>query len=536
MIKNIDMKKIINISLAIAGFLLILSSCTKDLNTIPIDEDVVTSKVVFDNPDAYKQVLAKLYAGLAVTGQEGPAGNPDISGIDEGFSQYLRGYFYHQEFTTDEAVIGWNDQTIKDFHYQTWGASDVFIQAMYYRLFYQIVACNEYIRETTDEKLDERGVSGDLRTDIEYFRAEARFLRALSYWHALDLFGSVPFVTEEDLIGAFFPEQISKADLFDYIESELLSIDDLLLDARANEYGRADKGAAWMLLAKLYMNAEVYIGMNKYTECISYCNKLTEAGYSLVDNYDNLFLADNSNLDEVIFSINFDGAFTKTYGGTTFIIHAATGGDMPPEDVGIDGGWGGIRTTKAFVNKFDDISGETDTRANFYTENQELEINDIGLFTDGYAVQKFSNLRSDGTNASDLEFTDTDFPMFRLADVYLMYAEAVLRGGAGGNAGTALEYVNDLRERAYGDDSGNISAGQLTLEFILDERARELHWECHRRTDLIRYGLFTGGDYLWPWKGNSFDGTSTDSKYNLFPIPDADLGANPNLIQNPDYL
>jgi len=125
--------------------------------------------------------------------------------------------------------------------------------------------------------------------------------------------------------------------------------------------------------------------------------------------------------------------------------------------------------------------------------------------------------------------------MFRLADVYLMYAEAVLRGGAGGDQGTALTYINMLRERAYDDDSGNISAGDLTLDFIIDERARELYWECHRRTDLRRYDLLTGGDYLWPWKGNAQDGRATDSKYNLFPLPSSDVGANPNLEQNPNY-
>jgi len=175
------MKKIINILFAIAALAVINTSCIKDLDTVPIDPDVVTAANVFDDPAAYKQILAKLYAGLSVSGQQGPSGMPDISGIDEGFGQYLRGYWYHQELTTDEAVIGWNDQTIKNFHGQSWGASDVFIAAFYYRVFYQISACNEYLRETSDSELDDRGVTGTLRDDIEYYRAEARFLRALSY-------------------------------------------------------------------------------------------------------------------------------------------------------------------------------------------------------------------------------------------------------------------------------------------------------------------------------------------------------------------
>jgi len=125
--------------------------------------------------------------------------------------------------------------------------------------------------------------------------------------------------------------------------------------------------------------------------------------------------------------------------------------------------------------------------------------------------------------------------MFRLADVYLMYAEAVLSGGSGGDMGTALDYVNMVRERAYNSPAGNIEANELDLPFILDERARELYWEGHRRTDLVRHGLFTGGDYLWQWKGDARDGRATDVKYDIFPIPDADIGANPNLQQNTGY-
>jgi len=530
------MKKYFNILLAVAGLLLFSTSCVKDLDTVPIDPDVISSANVFDDTAAYKQNLAKLYAGLAVSGQTGPAGQPDIAGIDEGFGQYLRGYWYCQELTTDESLIGWNDQTVKNFHYQNWGASDVFISAMYYRIFYQICATNQFIRETTPDLLSERGVSGQLLENVNYYIAEARFLRALSYYHAMDMFANTPFVTENDPVGAFFPPQYTRSQLFDYIQSELLAIEPLLMPARQNEYGRADQGAAWMLLAKLYLNADVYIGQPKYTECLTYCNKLINAGYSLVPTYQNLFLADNNvNNTEVIFPINFDGSFTKTYGGTTFIIHAQIGGSMDPAEFGCQGGWGGTRTTPEFVGKFVDITGGTDSRAMFYTDGQNLEIEDVGLFTDGYAITKFKNVKQNGSPGSDLDYADTDFPLFRLADVYLMYAEAVLRGGSGGDLSTALNYVNLVRERAFNSTDGDISSSQLTLPFIIDERARELYYEGHRRTDLVRFGLFTGNEYVWSWKGEVQNGIGTDSKYNIFPIPSSDVNANQNLQQNPGY-
>ena len=176
-----------------------------------------------------------------------------------------------------------------------------------------------------------------------------------------------------------------------------------------------------------------------------------------------------------------------------------------------------------------------DRRAMFFTDGQNLEIADVSAFTDGWAIEKFKNVTSDGATGSNLTFPDTDFPMFRLADAYLMYAEAVKRGG-GGSEATALDLVNALLTRAYnGETSGNITQADLTLDFILDERARELYWECHRRTDLIRYGKFTGGDYLWPWKGNAALGVATDEKFDIFPLPTSDVNANSNLDQNFGY-
>jgi hypothetical protein len=251
-------------------------------------------------------------------------------------------------------------------------------------------------------------------------------------------------------------------------------------------------------------------------------------------NYNQLFLADNDKngaQNEFIFAIAFDGIHTQTYGGTTFLTHAPVGGSMDASAFGINGGWGGIRTTAAFVDKFS--ANTTDTRGQFYTDGQTKEIKNIGTFTDGYAIQKFRNVTVNGLQGSDKagNFSDSDFPIFRLADAYLMYAECFVRG-AGGNEATALGYVNAVRTRANGT---TINAGGLTMDFILDERARELHWEGHRRTDLVRFGKFTGGAYLWPFKGGVASGSPTQSYRDIFPIPATALASNTKLQQNPGY-
>ncbi len=521
----------------IAGIFVLLTatSCFNDLDVVPLDQNVVTSASVYDDPGAYKQVLAKLYAVLALSGQSGPDGQPDISGIDEGFSNYIRQYWKAQQLTTDETIIAWKDGTIHDLHNQVWTPSNEFITAMYNRIFYMVSLSNEFLRESTTEKLNERSVPDDIKADVQVYRAEARLLRAMAYYHALDMFGNVPFVTEADGVGAFLPQQIERADLFSFVESELLAIESELLDAGQNVYGRVDKGAAWMLLSKLYLNAEVYIGADKYDEAIVYSSKVANAAYALETEYSNLFTADNGNASGIIFAVPFDGDRTRTWGGMTFLIHASVGGTMDPKGFGIDGGWWGLRTTEAFVDKWADISGNTDARAMMHTDGQTLEIDDPFEFTQGYAITKYTNMNSNGSAGQREDFPDTDFVMFRLADAYLMYAEAVLRGGSGGDVTTALGYVNALRNRAYGDNSGNIAAGDLTLDFVLDERSRELYWEGHRRTDLIRFGKFSESDYVWPWKGGVRDGVSTNSKFDLFPIPSSDMGANTNLKQNTGY-
>jgi hypothetical protein len=502
------------------------NGCTDPTET---PTSTITESNIFKDPSSYRAFLAKIYAGLAVSGQQGPAGAPDLVGLDEGFSQYLRLYWEHQELPTDEAVIGWGDLGLPELNTQQWGAANGFVSTMYARIFYQVALVNEFLRQTTDAKLSERNVSAALRADIQIFRAEARFLRALSYWHGVDIFGPIPVVSS---VSVEPPAQNTRQEVYDFVVSELLAIRNTLpAGAGAGTYGRATQEAAAMLLAHVYLNAEVYTGTPHYGEALAEAQAVIAGPYTLDPNYQRMFLADNKNSPEIIFPVIQDGITTRTWGGMTFLVHASCGGSMNNTTYGIDGCWWGLRVRPETYNRFP----LTDPRGSFfYTSGQTVAIASIGNFTDGIAAPKFQNVTSTGSAGSNSTHVDTDFPMFRLADAYLIYAEAHLRGG-GGDRATALGYVNALRQRAYGDASGNITDPELTLAFILDERGRELMWEGHRRPDLIRFGLYTGGAYIWAWKGGTQAGTATDPHLNIYPIPASQLVANPKLTQNPGY-
>jgi hypothetical protein len=513
---------------ASAALLAGAAACT-DITTEP--QSTVTGANIFNDPASYQAFLAKLYGGLSLTGQSGPAGSGDIEGIDEGFSSYLRQLWQLEELPTDEAVIAWGDPGLPELNTQLWGPANQFLTAMYYRVYYQVSLANEFLRETTDEKLTSRGASATLITQVHQYRAEARYLRALSYWHGLDIFGNIPLVTEADAIGATPPQQATRQAVYDYVVSELNAIRPELPAIGQAQYGRADQGAVQMLLAKLYLNSSVYTGTARNAEARAALEAIIGSGqYSLDPSYQHLFLADNHTSDEIIFPIPFDGKHTQGYGGTTFLVHAAVGGNMNASNFGIDGGWYGLRTRPEVYNLY----AAGDKRGSiFFTSGQSTSINSISNFNDGVGAPKYRNVTSTGAQGSNSTFPDTDYPMFRLGDAYLMYAEAVLRGG-GGTRAQALAYVNALRTRAWGNASGNITDPQLTLDFIKDERARELIWEGHRRTDLIRFGAYTTAG-IWEWKGGVKPGKLTEGFRNLYPIPASELIANPNLKQNAGY-
>jgi len=532
-----------------------LTSCKKNLILTPNTQ--LTSAQVYSTPTGYLESLAKVYGSYALTGNIGPAGpvgEGDVQGIDEGTSDFFRLFWYAQELPTDEAVIGWGDPGVPDFHAMTWTSGNAILTGLYYRSMYQITLCNDFVSQCTDANLSKRGISGQDATNIKEYALEARFLRAYQYWVMMDLFANPPFVTDATPVGSVIPPQTDRKTLFAYVESELKAIEPLLPAVNDDaHYGRVTQGAADALLARLYLNAEVYTGTARWTDAVTYSSKVIKSGnYSLAASYINLYTADNNTngaQKEAILTINYDGLKTQGYGGTTFLTHASAGGSLTAAFMGDDSQWAGIRTTSNIVNLFpaDTVTslknstalfpnrGNKDTRAELWSNGQDVDVNSITTFTDGYAVTKFRNIKSDGSPAQALGFSDVDMQIFRLAEQYLIYAEAVLRGGTGGDAATALGYINALRQRAYGTNYTPITQGTLTTDFILDERARELYWEGFRRTDLIRYGEFTTATYLWPFKGGAKSGVAVADYRNIYPIPNQDRAANPNLKQNPGY-
>lgn len=517
------MKRIIIPVIAALG--LAFGSCTSDLDQQP--QIGVTSGVVYSTVEGYESVMAKIYGSYSLIGQS-KAGQEDISSYSG--HDLMRNYFNLQEGTTDEAAFRWlSGDNLWSLPFMNWDSSCPGVSDVYYRLYYSIALCNEFLRYCTDEALG--GFAAGDQAKLRTYAAEARFMRALSYSLVLDLFRQGPFVDENTPTSGVMPPALDASGLLEFVEGELLAIVGSLEDAAP--YARAGKGAAYALLARLYLNAEVYTGTARWTDCIEACKKVMGLGYSLEPDYLKLFNGDNNlRTNEIILAFANDGTNATTWGSGTYIVCGSIGSDnaQSAADYGIATGWGSFRVHGQFYELFNGAEG--DARNTFFTDGQAQYItNSLEDGTQGYHSCKFTNLTDAGEAASNsaADGCSTDIPFFRLADVYLMAAEATLRGGAGMTRPEALGLVNEIRRRAYGDDSGKITDAQLTLDFIIDERGRELYMEMVRRTDLVRFGLFTTDKYLWNWKGGTADGRAVDSRFNYFPIPASELSANSNL-------
>lgn len=512
-----------------------LGSCVGDLDVTSIDPKSQ------GEPDA-SGLFNKCYANMALAGNGGANGDCDISGLDGGTSGFVRQLYNAQVLTTDEAICCWSDEGISAFNYNEWDASHPMLKGLYARLYFGISLCNHYLE-----------VEGDYDPTMT---AEIRFLRAYYYYVLMDLWGNVPFTTT---VSADNPEQISRADLFTWIENELLDCKDAMSEPQARTsttegYGRADRSAAWMLLARLYLNAEIYTGTARWEDAATYAelvidspHKLFTTGNENYSAYQMLFMGnngENGSSIEALLPLLQDGVKTTSWGTTLFMIAGTYKAAQETPGRGTTETWAGNRARRDLVDKFfpngdaptdadaaQMAAAAGDDRALLYSKDRNLTVDDVGEFTDGYTVAKFTNVYSDGGTPHNSKFVDTDYFLMRSAEAYLTYAEATARLNNGQTTSVGAGYVNQLRERAHASTQSSYSLRQLC-----DEWSREFYHECIRRTVLVRYGYFGGSNgYSWEWKGGLQAGRNFDSHLNIFAIPEDDLNTNSNLTQNPGY-
>jgi hypothetical protein len=541
------MKRITYILTAVA-----ITACVNDLDTLPLNKTEPVSEYVYAADEgAYLAGLSRLYFQFVSNDLT------DLQQMDGGASEIIRAFWSVQETTTDAAKCSWeNDAWVRALNTNTWSeVQNDAVYAVYVRTLQGIAYVNEYLRQTSPDKLSERGVQPTLASRIDGFRDEARFIRAYLYWMALDCFGSVPFTTEKSPFGGtYFPQQASRTDIFDYCVSELtyLISDQSNMPEPRFAYPRADKGSAAGLLARMYLNSRMYTGVERWQEAKSICETIFNMGYSLCPDYTALFRGDNGTnflaQNEMLWAVDYSSDYTDSYGGTTYILSASlastdiTDSSRPNGQVN---GWAGLRVPYEYVSRYFNVSGQdyvtgtynvADKRGEiFYIKGrQESMEGALYSFMNGWSCLKFNNIPYGQTDESFLQtsaqkgFSDVDFPMIRLGEIYLIYAEACM------NLGTdalAMPKLQELSARAGVDPPA-----EITQDFLMAERARELMWEAHRRTDLIRYGLYHTDAYLWPYKGgDSFAGQAFPAYKCLFAIPPTELAVNDQLVQNPGY-
>lgn len=589
------MKSIINKLLMGAALIATagLGACTGDLDQLPNDPSTIMGPSFKDNPrESLGRVLGTCYRGLAVSGQKGPDDDSDIKGIDGGTSQYTRGLFMLNEFTTDECMWVYADAGVPELVQGNWDVNNVVNYGIYSRFYAHIAVCNNFIQLAND--LGSYGIpvggEGDnaiSQAEVDQMVREARALRALSYYNVIDLWGR-GVVAWDDMAFGTRPEQAeSREALYNKVVKDVEEV--LAAWPEDNNganvvYGRIGKDAVEALLCRFYLNSEVWTGTPRWNECYTHAqniiNRHKTGGFryngeftGLAVDYLSVFCGNNEMFmpggklsgtqNEILWGIPYNETYTQPYGGTTFLCNGAVK-DAGTVELnkgfcnlmwyGLGNGWGCMHARQQFAEKFNFVDGAcTDARTYLWlTEKAGYDVTNsvYADFTSGYLPIKFTNLMAneDGTmnkfvdenglnragqltNVCTKYYVNTDLPLIRLADVYLMAAECTLHGA--GNRADGLKYLNIIRSRAAASE---VVDGDFNEDLVIDERARELYWECTRRTDLIRFGKFTGGNYSWNWKGGAYNGGTLDPTRNLFPLP-ANVVAiyGSSMQQNPGY-
>ncbi len=494
-------------------------ACVGDLDVTP--ENPTTKTEISTAEELYGE-LAGIYGGLVFEG--------GITVDDGGAGVYTRQLWNLQELCSDETLIGsnWADGSINELVYSTWSPDNHWLYECFSRFNYQIAIVNQFLRD-----LHKYGslLPGSDNLSVEVFDAEARTLRALSYYHMIDIFGVGPWTTEDSPVGVT-PPTYDRKQLFEAVVEDLANAIPNLVPASQQVYGRLSREAGYMLLAKLYLNAEVYTGEPRWQDCANACNEIRKTIDTLAPTYKYLFCATNDKYvgnGEIIWGIPQDGTTLTTYGGTTYISGGSYRGDSDLlKTLGLAvSGWEGPRVreelSKALL--------PNDARRLIYEGEYTEDIQDLSDKNQGYMCVKFVYTPEDDYKNEKQEtpycntiFNPADFPLFRLADVYLMLAECELNGAQGCNG---LEMMNRVRQRA-----GLADVRTLTAENILDERMCELYWEGHRRSDLVRFGKFAGSNYNWSWKGANANGANVQAYRNVYCVPTQFVST---LGQNPGY-
>lgn len=553
-----------------------LSSCMADLDKGNIDPNVET------NPSTLG-LYSKCYAGLIMEGNDGKA---DFTIDDDGKSTLLRNIFNFNELPTDEAICWWSDGGLTDISYNKYNAATPTLKYLYYRLMSNISFENNFLNLDAAKEEDK----------TRY--AEVRVIRAYNYFLMLDFFGDPAFVEKSSSESPYQAHtynskfeanktytraellQMGREFLFKWVEKELLEAEPDLLPAKPEkdtdaDYGRIDKGACWLLLSRLYLNAGTYLNNdgqdNPYwQQALTYAEKVINSEYALFDDnkisetakangyqpYDLLFMGDNGSNGascEALLPLMQDGTMTQGYGGSLFYV-AALWNDAMKSVTGKDAGttenaWSGMRVRPSFLKVFFNnpsvvVKKETkdiramniDDRAIFWGKGNDkndrtLELGENKSFFSGIVTPKWNNNYAEGGTPHDSKFVDTDFFLFRVAEAYLNAAEAEMHlNGEGSDK--AKGYIDKLRNRAHAEVHSS-----YTLNDVLDERARELYCEGLRRTDLIRFNQYGGNNatYKWELKGGSENGSNFDKTKNVYPLPSSEILANKNLTQIDGY-
>lgn len=568
--------------MALACVAVVMASCVQDLNTKPIDPN---SSTTF-NAD---RMFTKCYGCMAYIGQSGPGENSDVDwpGLDAGTSGFYRTIWYCNELSSDEVWWIWNDTESKELTQTMWEGTNTMMGAIYARLILNIKYCNHYLAQAPN-----------VTDEDKYRHAEVRWIRALHYYYLMDMFLYSPFVITES---SDFPRFLPRHKVYEWLVDELKDLIVELPAQRLEDY-RVGKAAAQLLLARIYLNADVYNKYNKewtadQTWQKAYIaadnvikdnpqhalvteNFITDSGF-VYTAYQQLFMGDNNRqeiLKESIFQIYQDGLYTQSYANSIMMICGPRIKGMGAW--GIDAEWHSMRSSPTLVDKFlKPMNIDRETAKDFiideYHMPAKLHDDRAILSSDSANTGHHYSLRGDMRTEKDeyvfdcwspLKFTavyhdaslpkyhvrqsnswpDTDVPMLRLAEAYMIQAEALFRQG---KTGDALDIINNvIRARAHAD-----ALPSLDDETLLDEWSREFYFEGRRRIDLVRFGRFFGPEadqHRYHWEGrmgkqdmppavnSPFFVAGTPEQMNWFPIPSSDKRQNPNyktdVLNDPD--